>query len=185
MVLNRASYIDDIVTSINSSKDESDLTETLSKIETDDHFKIFITKFKEKEDDDASASIADGSFFFKFNQTNTNPGSPYEPYHIDDLVKAILLVAKDDRANGEIFIVTDGVPYSSREIYEVMRKILGKSIPKLYLPKFCFNLIAFFSLSFRYKVKKLFEDSYYSSRKINSIGFKPQRSLREMNETSF
>jgi nucleoside-diphosphate-sugar epimerase len=105
--------------------------------------------------------------------------------HIDDLVKAILLVAKDDRANGEIFIVTDGVPYSSREIYEVMRKILGKSIPKLYLPKFCFNLIAFFSLSFRYKVKKLFEDSYYSSRKINSIGFKPQRSLREMNETSF
>ena len=35
------------------------------------------------------------------------------------------------------------------------------------------------------KVNKLFEDDYYSSEKIQSIGFKPQRSLKEMNETSF
>ena len=105
--------------------------------------------------------------------------------HVDDLVKAILLVAKDDRTNGEIFIVTDGVPHSSREIYEVMCKLLGRSIPKWYVPKFIFNFAAFFSLSLRQKVNKLFEDDYYSSEKIQSIGFKPQRSLKEMNETSF
>ncbi len=105
--------------------------------------------------------------------------------HVDDLVKAILLVAKDDRTNGEIFIVTDGVSHSSREIYEIMCKLLGRSIPKWYVPKFIFNFVAFFSLSLRQKVNKLFKDDYYSSEKIQSIGFKPQRSLKEMNETSF
>ena len=29
--------------------------------------------------------------------------------HVDDLVRALLLVAGDDRANGEIYIATDGV----------------------------------------------------------------------------
>jgi UDP-glucose 4-epimerase len=105
--------------------------------------------------------------------------------HVDDLVKAILLVAKDDSTNGEIYIVTDGVPHSSREIYEIMCKLLGKSIPKWYVPTFIFNFAAFFSLSLRQKVNKLSEDDYYSSEKIQSIGFKPQRSLKEMNETSF
>jgi len=105
--------------------------------------------------------------------------------HVDDLVRAILLVAKDDRANGEIFIVTDGVPHSSREIYEIMCKLLGRSITKWYVPKFIFNFASFFNLSLRQKVNKLFEDDYYSSEKIQSIGFKPQRLLKEMNETSF
>jgi nucleoside-diphosphate-sugar epimerase len=105
--------------------------------------------------------------------------------HVDDLVKAILLVAKDDRAKGEIFIVTDGTPHSSREIYEIMCKLLGRSTPKWYVPKFIFNFSAFFSLSIRQKVNKLFEDDYYSSEKIQSIGFRPERSLKEMNETYF
>ena len=103
--------------------------------------------------------------------------------HVDDLVKAIFLLASDIRANGEIFIVTDGVPHSSREIYEIMCTLSGREIPKWYLPKVVFNFAAFFSLDIRRKVNKLFEDDYYSSEKIQSIGFKPQRSLKEMNET--
>ena len=105
--------------------------------------------------------------------------------HVDDLVRAILLVAKDDRANGEIFIVTDGVPHSSREIYEAMCGVLGKSIPRWKLPKFFFKVVALINLNMKYKVDKLLEDEYYSSEKINSIGFRAQRSLREMNETSY
>jgi len=34
-------------------------------------------------------------------------------------------------------------------------------------------------------IYKLLGDEYYSSEKIQSIGFKAKRSLREMNETSF
>ena len=105
--------------------------------------------------------------------------------HVDDLVKAILLVAKDDRAKGEIFIVTDGTPHSSREIYEVMCGVLGKSIPRWKLPKFFFKVVALINLNMKHKVDKLLEDEYYSSEKIQSIGFKPQRLLKEMNETSF
>ena len=105
--------------------------------------------------------------------------------HVDDLVRAILLVAKDNRTNGEIFIVTDGYPHSSREIYEVMCKLLGKKIPNWNMPKFFFKIITIFSLNIKYKVDKLFKDEYYSSEKLQSIGFKAQRSLKEMDETSF
>jgi UDP-glucose 4-epimerase len=105
--------------------------------------------------------------------------------HVDDLVKAIFLLADDIRANGEIFIVTDGVPHSTREIYEIMCTLSGRAIPKWYLPRAFFTFAAFFSLGLRRKVNKLFEDDYYSSEKIQSIGFKPQRSLKEMNETFF
>ena len=47
-------------------------------------------------------------------------GNKRSMIHVDDLVRAILLVAEDKRANGEIFIATDGAPYSSREIYNAM-----------------------------------------------------------------
>jgi UDP-glucose 4-epimerase len=81
--------------------------------------------------------------------------------HVDDLVRAILLVADDDRANGEIFIAADGTPYSSRDIYNAMCNVLGKSIPKLL------------------------GDECYSSKKLEKLGFKAQKILRDMNETDF
>ena len=105
--------------------------------------------------------------------------------HVDDLVKAILLVAKDKRANGEIFIATDGTPYSSREIYEAMCSLLNKEIPRWSIPKLLFDLVAFISPQIRYKVDKLFGDECYSSEKLQSIGFKAKLSLRDMNKTSF
>jgi len=105
--------------------------------------------------------------------------------HVDDLVKAILLVVKARSTSNEIFIVTDGIAYSSRDIYEIMCRLSGRVIPKWHIPMFFFHLLAFISLIFRYKVHKLFEDEYYSAKKIKSIGFLPDRSLKEMNETSF
>lgn len=105
--------------------------------------------------------------------------------HVDDLVRAMILVAEDDRTNGEIFIVTDGEPHSSREVYEAMCCVLGKTIPRWSVPKFLFKLIAYVSLHNRYKIDKILGDECYSSNKINSIGFKAQQSLKEMNETVF
>ena len=105
--------------------------------------------------------------------------------HVDDLVRAIVLVAEDNQANGEIFIVTDDSPHSSREIYEVMCKLLGKKIPNWNMPKFFYKILANISFNMKYKVDKLFGDECYSSDKLQSIGFKAQRSLKEMDETSF
>ena len=105
--------------------------------------------------------------------------------HVDDLVRAIFLVAEDDRANGEIFIATDGKPYSSREIYSSMCNIAGRPVPKWSVPIFLFNMIAIISLKIRYKVDKLLGDECYSSKGLEALGFKAQRTLKEMNETDF
>ena len=104
--------------------------------------------------------------------------------HVDDLVRAILLVS-DDRANGEIFIATDGTPYSSREIYNAMCKISGKSASKWSVPKILFDIAGLVSPRIKYKINKLLGDECYSSEKLEKLGFKAQKTLREMNETSF
>ncbi|MDA9319270.1 NAD-dependent epimerase/dehydratase family protein [Candidatus Thioglobus sp.] len=105
--------------------------------------------------------------------------------HVDDLVRAILLIAEEKRANGEIFIATDGTPHSSREIYNTMCSVLDKSIPKWSVPKFLFNLISLISPKIKYKVDKLLGDECYSSVKLEELGFKAKKSLKDMNETDF
>ncbi|MBT3404529.1 MAG: hypothetical protein HN421_12605, partial [Gammaproteobacteria bacterium] len=97
--------------------------------------------------------------------------------HVDDLVRALLLVAEDERANGEIFIATDGVPHSSREIYEAMRQVAGKAAPGWSVPKFLFELAGLVSPRIRYKVDKLLGDEYYSSERLEALGFKAEHSL--------
>ena len=105
--------------------------------------------------------------------------------HLDDLVQAILLVAEDKRANGEIFIATDGTPHSSREIYNAMRSALDKSIPKWSVPKFLFDMVSLINPRIKYKLNKLLGDECYSSAKLEELGFKAQKTLKDMNETSF
>jgi UDP-glucose 4-epimerase len=105
--------------------------------------------------------------------------------HVDDLVRAILLVAEDKRANGEIFIATDGTPYSSREIYNVMCSVTGKLIPKWSVPKTLFDLASLASPRIKYKINKLLGDECYSSDKLEALGFKAKKSLKDMNETDF
>jgi UDP-glucose 4-epimerase len=112
-------------------------------------------------------------------------GNKRSMIHVDDLVQAILLAADDDRANGEIFIATDGTPYSSREIYNAMCSVLGKSIPKWSVPKFLFDMISLINPRIKYKLNKLLGNECYSSAKLEALGFKAQKTLKDMNETSF
>ncbi|MDC0229378.1 NAD-dependent epimerase/dehydratase family protein [Deltaproteobacteria bacterium] len=102
--------------------------------------------------------------------------------HVDDLVRVLLLVAQEESANGEIFIATDGVPHSSRDIYEAMCKSVGKEVPSWSVPKFLFDLVSFVSSRFRYKVDKLLGDEYYSSEKIERLGFRAEKSLMDLND---
>jgi len=111
-------------------------------------------------------------------------GNKKSMIHVDDLVRAILLVA-DDRANGEIFIATDGAPYSSREIYNAMCGAVGKPIPKWSAPKILFDIVSLVSPRIKYKINKLLGDECYSSAKLEALGFKAKKSLQDMNETDF
>lgn len=105
--------------------------------------------------------------------------------HVDDVVRSILLLADSQQANGEIFITTDGREYSSRNIYETMCRVLDKNIPNWSVPRLLFNAIARLSSGFKYKIDKLLGDECYSSKKLQSLGFKAQKQLRQMNETDF
>jgi len=110
-------------------------------------------------------------------------GNKRSMIHVDDLVRAILLVAEDGRANGEIFIATDGIPHSSREIYNAMCSVAGKSIPKWSVPKLLFGIATLINPNIKYKINKLLGNECYSSEKLEKLGFSPQRTLSEMNET--
>jgi len=112
-------------------------------------------------------------------------GNQRSMIHVDDLVRAILLVVEDKRTNGEIFIATDGTPYSSREIYNAMCSALGKSIPKWSVPKTLFDIASLISPRVKYKINKLLGNECYSSAKLEALGFKPNKSLKDMNETDF
>ncbi|MDB3893616.1 NAD-dependent epimerase/dehydratase family protein [Candidatus Thioglobus sp.] len=105
--------------------------------------------------------------------------------HVDDLVRAILLVAEDKRANGEIFIATDGTPHSSRYIYNAMCSALDKSIPKWSVPKILFDMASLVNPRIKYKLNKLLGDECYSSAKLEALGFKAKKTLKDINETSF
>jgi len=102
-------------------------------------------------------------------------GNKRSMIHVDDLVRAILLVADDDRANGEIFIATDGTPHSSRDIYNAMCSVLGKSIPKWSVPKNLFDIASLVSPRIKYKLNKLLGDECYSSAKLEALGFKAKK----------
>ena len=105
--------------------------------------------------------------------------------HVDDLVRALLLAAEDKRANGEIFIVTDGVPHSSREIYEAICQSVGKTVPQWSVPKIVFEGLSLLSPRILYKVDKLLGDEYYSSEKLEELGFRAEKSLRDFDKSDF
>ena len=112
-------------------------------------------------------------------------GNKRSMIHVDDLVRAILLVADDTRANGEIFIATDATPHSSRDIYNAMCNVLGKSIPKWSIPKSLFDMASLMNPRIKYKLNKLLGDECYSSAKLEALEFKAKKSLKDMNETDF
>ena len=105
--------------------------------------------------------------------------------HVDDLVRAIILVAGDKRANGEIFIATDGITHSSREIYNALCGATGKLTPKWSVPKIFFDIAALIIPSIKDKISKLLGDECYSSVKLEEFGFKARKSLKDINETDF
>lgn len=54
--------------------------------------------------------------------------------HVEDVVQAALLAAFGPKANKQIYIVTDGQSYSTRQIYEWICQALDKSVPNWSVP---------------------------------------------------
>jgi len=111
--------------------------------------------------------------------------------HVDDVVDAALRAAESPQAAGEIYILTDGMVYSNRQIYEWVCEALSRPVPRWEVPmialKFlgrigdgigliCGKRFVFDSTA----LQKLTESAWYSSKKIQQeLGFRPGHTLRE------
>ncbi|MEE8268970.1 MAG: NAD-dependent epimerase/dehydratase family protein [Nitrospinaceae bacterium] len=111
--------------------------------------------------------------------------------HVEDVVQAALLAAERPEATGQTYIVTDGQPYSTRELYEWICQALGKPIPGWRIPEVVFRGLAKVGdiiggvrgRRFMFDsdtLEKLAGSAWYSSQKIEKeLGFHPQYHLRE------
>lgn len=111
--------------------------------------------------------------------------------HVDDVVRAAILVAERPESAGGTYILTDGRTYSTRQMYEWICEALGKSIPSWYVPTFALKLLALMgdgigALRGRRFVfdsdamEKLVGSACYSSDLIQKdLGFNPERNLQE------
>lgn len=111
--------------------------------------------------------------------------------HADDVVQAAMLAAARPAAGGQVYIVTDGTPYSTRQIHAWICEGLGRSAPAHGIPmpvlqalarigdgigrlrrrRFAFDSDA---------LDKLVGSACYRSHKIeHELGFVPRHHLRE------
>lgn len=110
--------------------------------------------------------------------------------HVEDVVQALRLAVENPKANGEVYLVTDGRAYSTYEICALIRRALGKAEPTWKVPigvlraaagigdaigrirgrPFFFNSVT---------LNKLIGSAWYSSEKIErDLGFRPTHILK-------
>jgi len=105
--------------------------------------------------------------------------------HVDDLVRALVFIAEIEQTNGQIYIATDGVPQSSRAIYEAICHSVGKAPRTWSVPKWAFDLAGVMSSKVRFKLDKLLGDECYSSAKLEALGFKAEKGLMDLARSDY
>ncbi|MDD5596375.1 MAG: NAD-dependent epimerase/dehydratase family protein [Victivallaceae bacterium] len=108
---------------------------------------------------------------------------------VRDVVKAALAVAERDEAAGQVYIVSDGKAYSTRQIVVSVLRALGKSPWPFSIPAFCFVVLGRAGdMISRIRGRRFFFDSdalnkisgsaWFSSEKIErQLGFMPDYDL--------
>jgi len=111
---------------------------------------------------------------------------------VNDICRAAVMAANNPAANGKTYFVTDNIPYSSRDIYLLMMKALGKRIPAWHVPLNAFKLLAMAGdllekvvhkpMPFNAEtLDKLFGQALYSSKRIQQeLAFEPKDTLETM-----
>ncbi|MBI3563097.1 MAG: NAD-dependent epimerase/dehydratase family protein [Gammaproteobacteria bacterium] len=109
--------------------------------------------------------------------------------HVDDVIQALLMVADQPDTNKNVYIVTDGLVYSTSDIYKAICQALGKPLPSwstpLWLLRACakigdlIGLIIGRSISLNtITLEKLLGSACYNSSKISrDLGFTPRHTL--------
>ena len=118
-------------------------------------------------------------------------GNKRSMVHVEDVVQAAILAAEKPEAIGQTYLVTDGQPYSTRELYEWICQALDKPIPGWRIPEMVFRGLAKMGdviggvrgRRFMFDsdtLEKLAGSACYSSQKIEQeLGFRAHHHLRE------
>ncbi len=109
-----------------------------------------------------------------------------------DLVEVAILAAQAPRLQHRIFIVTDGIDYSTRQLYDAMREALGKKPSQIYWPMWLWQGLAWLGEVLQHFIKKrspinrqavtkLFGNSCYHSLYLQSqLGYVPSHTFQSM-----
>jgi nucleoside-diphosphate-sugar epimerase len=109
--------------------------------------------------------------------------------HVDDVIDAAMLATEMNLAKGQIFILTDGHDYSSRQIYDLVRQALGKPPCRWSVPLLALKFMALVGdagwhitgkrLLFDFEaLQKITGSSVFNSEKIKIVlGFEARRDL--------
>ena len=116
--------------------------------------------------------------------------------HVTDVVRAAVLAARHPAAVGQVFIVSDGHPYSTRQIYDLMCRSLDRAPPRWSMPLWCLEGLGLLGDQIgRLRGRRFVFDSdafenligsaWFSSEKIEQrLGFRPmwdlERAIPEM-----
>lgn len=127
-------------------------------------------------------------------------GNARSMVHREDLAEAAVRCAFDPRASGKTYVVTDGTPYSTRQIYEYILDALGRKPPRWNLPLSVLGVAARVGDTLGHLVgrrlpfdsnllEKLIGSAVYDGSAIErDLGFQAQHhlrdSMREMVETT-
>jgi len=110
--------------------------------------------------------------------------------HVDDVVQAAILAAEKMEAVGQTYIVSDGIPYSTCQIYAWICEALEKPVPSWHVPIGVLKTLAKVGdgigvlrgrrLMFDSDaLDKLLGSAYYDSGKIErELGYKSSRNLQ-------
>jgi nucleoside-diphosphate-sugar epimerase len=109
--------------------------------------------------------------------------------HVENAVDALLIAGEHPSAAGNVYIVSDASPYSTREIYDTVRRALGRGPAGWQMPMVAFRMLAiagdtarrvagrrvgFDSDAFQ---KLLGSAVYDSTRMQKQLGYRPRHDL--------
>lgn len=101
--------------------------------------------------------------------------------HVSNVVEAAMLAATNPAANGQCYIVTDGRPYSTRELYEMICRGLGKRVPRWHVPVGLLKALARMGNAIgRIRGKPVLFDSDVLEKLIGSAWFSSEKISREL-----
>ncbi len=109
--------------------------------------------------------------------------------HVEDVVQGAILAASNDVSVGKTYILSDGIDYSTRDLYENIKKSMNKRVPLWGTPIMCMKFLAQTGDLLKYitgrriifdtdSLQKLIGNSYFSSKKaVSELGFLPKYKL--------